>query len=177
MRGNEAIGRIAANNSWLMAAGFLCWLAAVVLAAILDPGAHDIILLTAVVGGAMLFQPADTIDLWFQSQTQSRRTVSAKLAAYILTNGLKGVLILNHAPFVAFAAAFLFDVAAAALALGFAYRRFPTAQPRAFDLERAKSLVRRSWPFHCVLPRGLAQRGAIATRFAEMSDRAYGTQL
>lgn len=130
-----------------VAAGIVCWLLSIGVAAALNPGAPKTVLLTAIVGGIMLFQAADTIDLWFQSQTQSRRTVTAKLVSYLLTSGLKVGLILAEAPLVAFAAAMLFDFAAAAVALAVAYRRFPTARPWRYHNDVARRLLQQSWPF------------------------------
>lgn len=128
-------------------AGAVCWLFAVGLTVLINPGDHETIAMTAIVGGVMVFQAADTIDLWFQSQTQSRRTVVAKLTAYVATSGLKIALILAHAPLIWFACAFLFDFAAAALALGIAYRAFPTQGRWTFDMRMARELVAQSWPF------------------------------
>jgi PST family polysaccharide transporter len=128
-------------------AGMLCWGLAVVVTAAINPADHETILMTVIVGGVMVFQAVDTIDLWFQSQTQSRRTVVAKLIAYAATSGLKVALILAQAPLVWFAAAFLFDFAAAALALAVAYRGFPTAQRWTFDVDMARGLLAQSWPF------------------------------
>ncbi|MEY2884167.1 MAG: hypothetical protein RL490_1891 [Pseudomonadota bacterium] len=128
-------------------AGMACWLAAVVLAALLDPQAHRTIAMTAIVGGVLVFQAADTVDLWFQSQSQSRRTVMAKLTAYLGTAGVKVVLVLVGAPLIAFVAAFLLDFGAAALALILAYRRFPTGARWRYDGLVARRLLRESWPF------------------------------
>jgi len=128
-------------------AGLVCWAAAVGLMALLDPGNLETVAMTAIIGGVLVFQAADTVDLWFQSQMQSRRTVVAKLTAYLLTNGLKIVLVLTGAPLIAFAAAFLFDFAGAATALWLAYRRLPTARSWNLDLGRARTLLVQSWPF------------------------------
>jgi O-antigen/teichoic acid export membrane protein len=127
--------------------GLACWVVAVALTAAINPAAHETILMTAIVGGVMVFQAVDTIDLWFQSQTQSRRTVVAKLTALVATSGFKIVLILLDAPLPWFAAAFLFDFAAAALALGFAYRRFRTPAPWRYERQVARALLAQSWPF------------------------------
>lgn len=128
-------------------AGMLCWALAVGMTVAINPGDHETVLMTAIVGGVMVFQAVDTIDLWFQSQTQSRRTVVAKLTAYAATSGLKIALILAKAPIVWFAGAVLFDFASAALALAVAYRGFPTAQRWTFDAAMARGLLAQSWPF------------------------------
>src|SRR5688500_10078369 len=84
-------------------AGFLAWGAAIAGMAILRPGDTEALALTASVAGAVVFQASDTIDLWLQSQTQSRRTVFAKAVSYLAANGIKVGLILTKASLVAFA--------------------------------------------------------------------------
>ncbi len=130
-----------------LTSGFLCWGVATGAMALFEPGATETITITAIVAGVMVFQAADTVDLWFQSQMQSRRTVVAKLLAYFVTNGIKVALILAHAPLIAFAGAFLFDFAAAALALAIAYRGLPAAARWSFDGDRARTLLRQGFPF------------------------------
>lgn len=81
-------------------------------------------LLTALAGAGLVFQAADTVDLWFQSQSQSRRTVLAKLMAYLSSNGVRVVLVLGDFDLVWFAAAFGLEFLLAAIALYFSYKRF-----------------------------------------------------
>jgi O-antigen/teichoic acid export membrane protein len=72
-------------------------------------------------GGSVVFQSADTVDLWFQSQSQSRLTVLAKMIAYVAANGLKIILILYQAPLMAFAAMQAFESCLAAVSLYLVY--------------------------------------------------------
>ena len=125
----------------------ICWLSVVGVAAVIDPHDTTTIVLVAVVGGTMIFQVADTVDLWFQSQTQSRRTVMARLWALGLVSALKIVLVIMKAPLIAFAATLTLEFAATSVALVLAYRKLPTAERWSFDRERAVSLLRQSWPF------------------------------
>ena len=53
----------------------------------------DYMLLTALVGGTLIFQAADVFDLWNQSQLNSRITVIVKIFAYLCSNGLRICLI------------------------------------------------------------------------------------
>lgn len=78
--------------------GLACWLAAIGGMAWSNGFDDPSVSLTALAGGTLIFQAADTIDLWFQSQSQSRRTVVAKLIAYLVSNGVKVGLILMQAP-------------------------------------------------------------------------------
>src|SRR5271155_1395017 len=56
------------------AVGLLCLLVAVAASSLLSHERYQM-LLVAIVGGTLVFQAADTVDLWFQSKSQSRRTV------------------------------------------------------------------------------------------------------
>ncbi len=127
--------------------GVFCWVVAISYMAWLNGIHDDSVVLTALAGGSLVFQAADTIDLWFQSQSQNRRTVLAKLAAYIVSSGVKIALILSSAPLLAFAAVMVLDVATAAIGLTFAYKRFPCAQRWRQEADTAQQLLRESWPF------------------------------
>lgn len=133
---------------WLrMLFGLFSWAIMLGCVAFLGPQDKDTLLITAIIGGVLVFQVADTIDLWFQSQNQNRRTVIPKLLAYILTNGSKVVLIYLQAPLTLFAAALLFDVIIAAFGLWISYRRFPTNEEWRFRLRTAGDLIKESIPF------------------------------
>jgi O-antigen/teichoic acid export membrane protein len=130
-----------------LVAGFLAWGAAIGGMALLRPGDTQALILTAIVGGTVVFQASDTIDLWFQSQMQSKRTVSAKAAAYLVANALKVVLILTKASLVAFAAVTLVEAILSAVALWFASRRFPAPGAYAWRSDWVGGLLRESWPY------------------------------
>ena len=127
--------------------GVLCWMAAICTMAWLNGINDRSVVLTALAGGSLVFQAADTVDLWFQSQSQSRRTVLAKLTAYLVSSGVKVGLIMNGAPLVAFAAVMVLDGLTTAIGLAVAYQRFPCS----LRWNRAASVTRRllseSWPF------------------------------
>lgn len=127
--------------------GVLCWLAAIGSMAWLN-GLHDrSVVLTTLAGGSLVFQAADTVDLWFQSQSQSRRTVLAKLTAYLISSGVKVALILNGAPLVAFAAVMVLDGITAAIGLAVAYKRLPCNKRWSLAASTASQLLTESWPF------------------------------
>lgn len=130
-----------------LATGTLCWLAAIVSVGATNGWNDRSVLLIALAGALLVFQTADTVDLWFQSQSQSRRTVLAKLSACIIANGVKVVLILQHAPLAAFAAVWAMEAGLAVLGLYVAYRRFPVDRAWSKSTSLAKSLLRESWPF------------------------------
>ncbi|MBJ7591789.1 flippase [Aeromonas veronii] len=130
-----------------LSVGFCCWLIAIASMAWFNGGQDRSVYITALAGASLIFQAADTIDLWFQSQSQSKRTVIAKLIAYIIANGLKILLILNKAPLLAFAVVMSIEFLLAALALIYAYRKFTCQQPWQLLKIRVVRLLKESWPF------------------------------
>ena len=133
---------------WLrLTTGFICWFAAVAGMAMFRPGDTHTLILTAIISGSLIFQAADTIDLWFQSQTQSKLTVFSKTISYIIASGLKVWLIVVKAPLILFAVVSLAELALSAIALMVAYRQFPAPFRWAWDVAWAKKLLRESWPY------------------------------
>lgn len=111
------------------------------------PGDHLIHFLAAIMSSASVFQAFDTVDLWFQSQVQSKYTVIVKNSVFIVMAGVKAFLILTEAPLVAFAWASLAEVALGALFLLVAYR-FQNEDPKKWrvDWKVAKNLMTAGWP-------------------------------
>lgn len=133
---------------WLrVGVGCIAWACALLAMLLLRAGDHQALVLTALVGGTLIFQAADTIDLWFQSQAQNRRTTLAKLVGYLLSNAIKVWLIVRHAPIVAFGAVMAFEFMLIAVGLAVAYRRFPTSSRWKASGAVARRLVGQSWPF------------------------------
>jgi len=129
------------------ATGLGCWAISVIGMYLISGDDSQTLLLTALIGAGLIFQAADTVDLWFQSQSQSRRTVIAKLVGYLLSNGLKVALVLANAPLSAFAAVIALDTLASAFGLAIAYRRFPTRGRWKAVRQQASTLLRECWPF------------------------------
>jgi len=123
------------------------WVFAVVGLALVKGWNDRSVWLVAIAGSALVFQVSDTVDLWFQSQSQSKRTVLAKIIAYLLSSGTKVFLVFYQAPLPAFAAVFVIDAVAAAIALRFAYKRFPTSTKWTYIGKKARAMLSESWPF------------------------------
>ena len=103
-------------------------------------------LVIALAGLSIFVQVSDIIDLWFQSQTQSRRTVLAKATSYFSTAAVKILMITSGAGLVSFAGANALEASLSAIALYFAYKRFPTSNRWCWDSATAKAMLRQSWP-------------------------------
>jgi O-antigen/teichoic acid export membrane protein len=102
--------------------------------------------LVAIMGAGLIFQSADVIDLWFQSQVQSRLSVFSKAIGYCGASLIKVILILCAAPLWMFAAAFFADMLLAALALCAVYKKCPVGNKWAWDGRFALSMLREAWP-------------------------------
>jgi O-antigen/teichoic acid export membrane protein len=85
-----------------------------------EPTTHILVMLS---GGMLFFQAVDVIDLWFQSEVRSRYVVMAKNGAFLLAALVRGGLVLNRAPLIAFAVANLLEFALGAAGLVVFYQR------------------------------------------------------
>lgn len=127
-------------------ASALCFSAACFTIYILHPGGDELLLLVMFVGLGIIFQVADIVDLWFQSQSQSRRTVTAKATSYVFVAAVKIGLILKSAPLWAFAAAQGIETVVSAIALYIAYKKYSVFEKWEWSLVVAKKMLRQSWP-------------------------------
>lgn len=127
--------------------GLVCWALASALVYILRPDDLTALALVALIGASLVFQCAETVDLWFQSQHRNKNTVKAKLSAYLIANCFRIILLISEAPLWTFAMAATIDVAALATSLAVAYRRMPTCTGWQINNRFAYSLLRESWPF------------------------------
>ncbi len=127
--------------------GTIAWLCATGLAFLLHPFDTQLVLLIFIVGGSMIFQSAETVDIWFQSQSKSKMTVLSKSAAYLFSNSIKIVLLLTKAPLSAFAAVICLECAVFSLSLVIAYRRHPTSERWTARISQAKIILSQCWPF------------------------------
>src|SRR6218665_2245783 len=129
-------------------AGAFSWIGIVLAMMIIYGPGNDNMWMALFIGGSLIFQAADTVDLWFQSQTQSRRTVLVKFLAVLLSGLLRIFLIVQGASLIYFAAAFFLEFSIQALSLAFSYRRFPCGrQWKAQIKTTGKELLKESWPF------------------------------
>jgi PST family polysaccharide transporter len=103
--------------------------------------------LVAILASVGIFQTFDTIDIWFQSQVQSKYTVIAKNTAFVITALIKVILISIHAPLIAFAWAALGEVSLGAIGLIISYKiRGYSPWLWTWSLSLAKTLLKESWP-------------------------------
>ena len=103
--------------------------------------------LVGLLASAGIFRAFETIDLWFQSQLQSKYTVLAKNTAFLVISIAKVILINVRAPLLAFAWATLAEVLIGALSLIVFYKiQGGALRLWRWSLPLAKSLLKESWP-------------------------------
>jgi PST family polysaccharide transporter len=113
----------------------------------MQPHDSESLLLIAILATGFVLQSLDTIDLFFQSQVQSKFTVLAKNLAFLISAGVKIILIHIGASLWSFAASSLGETALGAIGLAIAYR----ATGRRIlewrsNVGRARQLMAQSWP-------------------------------
>ena len=113
---------------------------------IINPGDVELFVLVLLLGIGIVFQAADIVDLWFQSQSQSRRTVIAKFVSYGIAAIIKVGLIAFGAPLWMFAAALGAETSLSAFALYIAYKKFPVNKEWASNIGVAKKMLKQSFP-------------------------------
>lgn len=114
---------------------------------VLRPNEPLTIGLVTILAAGGIFQSFETIDVWFQSQVQSKYTVFAKNIAFICIVLLKVKLITMQAPLIAFAWAGFAEMGLGAIALTFVYRfKGYSLKLWRWNFPRAKSLLKESFP-------------------------------
>ena len=103
--------------------------------------------LVAILGSMMLFKVSEVVVYWFESQVLSKYTVWVQNSSFLVFSAIKIGLILNKAPLIAFAWATMAEALVVALLLGAMLGlRGPQLHHLRITLERAKSLLKDSWP-------------------------------
>jgi PST family polysaccharide transporter len=127
--------------------GILAPLLAVASIHFMEPNDPITLLLVSLLSVGLFFQAFDTIDVYFQAQVQSKVTVWAKNAAFLLVAGIRVFLVQAKAPLWTFAAAQVTELALGALGLMAMYRwrggRVSIWRARRW---RAIQLLQQSWP-------------------------------
>lgn len=148
VRAPESKGVILGTTLALRLVGaFLALVASVGIATLSHRNDRQLLVIVSILGSGMLFQALDAIDLWFQAQVQSKRSVIAKNGAFMIMAVVKVGLILKGAPVVAFAWATTAELLLGAVGLLWSYRlkreRISTWR---FEFTWARSLMRDGWP-------------------------------
>lgn len=128
-------------------AGFASWGLAILIMKVLRPTDGQALLLIMIAGAALVLQAADTVDLWFQSKVQSKRTIVSKTSAYLVASSLKIFLIVTKSPLVAFMFVSVAELAISAAILWWSYRQYPAERRWRWQNKRAFMLLREGVPY------------------------------
>jgi polysaccharide transporter, PST family len=134
---------------WLkLLGGFITSLLAITCVAVLRHDEQSTIWIVAILSVGVIFQSFDVIDLWFQSQVQSKYSVLAKNTAFVIITLFRIALIKMQAPLIAFAWVGLAEIGLGAIGLTIAYRfKGFSAWLWGWSFSQAKSLLNESLPF------------------------------
>lgn len=127
--------------------GFCTLILSIITIVILRP--HDNLAqwLVTIIALKTVFQAFDAIDLWFQSQVNSKYTVIAKDIALFVVTLLKIVLISVQAPLIAFAWMVLLEIVLTEAGLMLTYRMNGyRLQFKRFNRSRARRLIQDGFP-------------------------------
>jgi polysaccharide transporter, PST family len=103
--------------------------------------------LVAILAMAGVFRATDTVELWFQSQVQSKYAVIAKNLAFLLNSLIKIALILTKAPLLAFAWITLAEFGMSAIGLLIVYQiKTSSLLSWRWNFAEAKTLLKDSLP-------------------------------
>lgn len=128
-----------------LAIGLICW-GALTTYFWATPGPNkNSLIVGVIVSASLIFQAGNTIDLWFISQMQSRRTAIAKILAYGVSYGLRIVFIVTHRNITWFAAAILCDYVVSAVLMMILYQGYTSTSKWSVSWALMKEMVRESW--------------------------------
>lgn len=97
-------------------------------------------------GWSIVFQCADTLDLFFQSRSLSKLTVLSKLSAYFISNFIRIILILSSQPLWMFALVVSVEFLFAAIGLYYVFKRTCNIKLK-FNSKVGITLIKESWPY------------------------------
>jgi len=103
--------------------------------------------LVTIVAAGTVFQAFDAIDFWFQARVESKFSVYARSCAFLLVSATRIILIINHAPLLAFAWAASLEMILGAAGLVVAYRlRGQHVFAWRASAQRFRQLLQHAWP-------------------------------
>lgn len=106
-----------------------------------------LIAITSIIAFGMVFQSADVIDLWFQSKSQSKKTITSRGVAYLIASALKILIIFKAFTLIYFAIVSLLEVLISSVILFISYKKTVKKIQWVFDKETAASLLKEAWPY------------------------------
>jgi PST family polysaccharide transporter len=123
-------------------------LVVVALCRVLRPQQPEAWQIAAIIGGGQVFMAFDAIDFWFQSRLESRLTVLAKNAAFLIASVVRVLIVIGGATVLALAWATALEYVLAGTALALVYVRRGSNQLVSWRIRwrTAQKLLGQSWP-------------------------------
>jgi len=114
---------------------------------VMRPGDEDAQMMALLMGAALLFQPIDVVDYFFQSKIQSQYVVIARATAFVMVSALKVGMIFVGATLIYFAGAYTVEALIGGCLLWGSYNTCERDGLHwRWDRRLAKELLHVSWP-------------------------------
>lgn len=127
-------------------AGLVGWVLSGVAILSLRPGDMEGLLLVFVLGSTLAFQPAELLDLWFQSQSEGRRAAVPRLVGFVLVSVVRLALLASGMTLLIFALTYVLEALLACWLLLREYRSKPARAAWVWDGCTARYLVKEAIP-------------------------------
>ena len=112
-----------------------------------EVGGREQSIICAIIFMSVIFTPAESVDLWFNSQTKSQYSARAKIFSYIISAIVRILLLVGQFPVIYFAIANLIEAGLSAIFLFFAYRRSSSKNTVFFSKIIAVEIIQEGWPY------------------------------
>ncbi|WP_094675833.1 flippase [Hydrocoleum sp. CS-953] len=126
--------------------GFISLFLAVGVVFVLRPQERLTLALVAIIAGGNIFLAFDVIELWFQSQVESKYTVIAKRGAYIISSLVTILLVQFEASILAFAGVKAVEPILIGVGLISVFQVHHSLTAWRWNFNRAMTLIQESWP-------------------------------
>ena len=103
--------------------------------------------ITIIIALGLLFQSADVIELWFQSQSQGKKTIFSRGPAYLLANLIKVLIVIKEFSLIYFAFVSFIEILVSSILLFISYKKSTKKIKWIFDGQTARLLLKESWPY------------------------------
>lgn len=127
--------------------GFILYILSILFIYILKPAEYDIQIYIIIFASSLIFNSFDVLDLWFQSQIQSKYSVIAKLSFFLIFSAIRVYFLYKRANISIFIILALLEIVFSSMALitiyYFKYSTFPIIKPKR---SIAIKLTKESWP-------------------------------
>jgi O-antigen/teichoic acid export membrane protein len=130
-----------------LAIASILWAVSALGMTLLEPGIERLFWLSIILGGTMVFQAFDTLELWFVSQAKGSLAAMARIAACLIGAAFKVWMILTQQSLHAFAIVISAEGAITACFFCFLYRSHKTSTKWKWSSEIARKLLAESWPY------------------------------